>query len=74
GFFPRHTAPRLSQDPRLVLDIVIDNASVEFFADSGLSVMTSIFFVSEPFTEAHIQSDDLKIKSLTYTSLSSIWH
>ena len=73
GFGVRHTAPRLSHDQHLVLDIVIDDASVELFADNGLSVMTSIFFVNEPFTDAQIESAELKIKSLTYTPLSSIW-
>lgn len=73
GFGARHTAPRLSSDQQMVLDIVIDDASVELFGDNGLSVMTSIFFVNEPFTDAHIQSDELKIKSLIYTPLSSIW-
>ena len=69
----RHTAPRLSHDQRLVLDIVIDDASVELFGDKGLSVMTSIFFINEPFTDAQIESDALKIKTLTYTPLSAIW-
>ena len=73
GFAGRHTAPRLSQDQRLVLDIIIDNASVELFADRGLSVMTSIFFINAPFTDAHIESEALKIKTLTYTPLSAIW-
>ena len=73
GFSGRHTAPRLSQDQRLVLDIIIDNASVELFADRGLSVMTSIFFINAPFTDAHIESEAFKIKTLTYTPLSTIW-
>jgi fructan beta-fructosidase len=73
GFGERHTAPRLSHDQGLVIDIVIDDASAELFGDNGLSVMTSIFFVNEPFTDAKIESDELKIKSLTYTPLSSIW-
>jgi len=73
GFAGRHTAPRLSQDRRLFLDIIIDNASVELFADSGLSVMTSIFFINAPFTDAHIESDAFKIKTLTYTPLLAIW-
>ena len=73
GFGARHTAPRLSLDQHLVLDLVIDDASVELFGDNGLSVMTSIFFVNEPFTDAQIESEELKIKSLTYVPLSSIW-
>ncbi len=73
GFGGRHTAPRLSQDQRLVLDIIIDNASIELFADRGLSVMTSIFFINAPFTDAHIESDAFKIKTLTYTPLFAIW-
>ena len=73
GFGRRHTAPRLSPDQRVAVDIIIDHASVELFADNGLSVMTSIFFINAPFTDAHLESDAFNIKTLTYTPLSPIW-
>jgi fructan beta-fructosidase len=73
GFGARHTAPRLSLDTKMDLDIVIDDASLELFGDEGLSVMTSIFFVTEPFTKIRITSEKLNITSLSYTPLSPIW-
>ncbi len=38
------------------ITLVIDVASVELFADNGLSVMTGIFFPTTPFTDISIQS------------------
>ncbi|HEX6226917.1 MAG TPA: glycoside hydrolase family 32 protein [Chryseolinea sp.] len=73
GFGARHTAPRLSPEAKMTLELIIDDSSVEVFADGGLSVMTSIFFVEEPFTNIKITSSRLKISSLTYSPLSSIW-
>ena len=73
GFGMRHTAPRLSSERKLVLDIVIDNASVEVFGDNGLTVMTGIFFPTMPFNTMHFQSEQMKIKLLTYTPLGNIW-
>ncbi|HYI76002.1 MAG TPA: GH32 C-terminal domain-containing protein, partial [Chryseolinea sp.] len=73
GFGARHTAPRLSQAKQMELDIIIDDASVEIFGDKGLSVMTSIFFIDHPFKNIEINSKAFKIKSLSYSPLSSIW-
>jgi fructan beta-fructosidase len=75
GFAKRHTAPRLSTKENLDLKLVIDNASVELFADNGLSLMTEIFFPNELYTDINIQSpNDYKINSLTFNKLKSIWH
>jgi len=51
---------------------VIDESSVELFADDGLSVMTEIFFPSTPYNKANIQAADNTIKQLQYTPYKSI--
>lgn len=42
-------ASRLSDKPQLTLHLIIDVASIEVFADEGLTSMTAIFFPSENF-------------------------
>ncbi len=74
GFAGKHSAPRLTADDNVDITLIIDNASVEFFADNGLTVMTEIFFPNNPYSKIHIQSTDkLVIKKLEYISLNSIW-
>ena len=54
--------------------LVIDDASVELFADEGLSVMTSIFFPTKNYTNISINSNDgFVVKTLTYTKMNPIW-
>lgn len=74
GFAKRHTAPRLSDKQHVDLTLIIDNASVEMFADNGLTVMTGIFFPNEIFSDITIQSEDgFKITSLQFNKLKSIY-
>ena len=74
GFAGKHTAPRFSGKENFDLTLIIDNASVELFADSGLSVMTEIFFPDKIYSDIHIQSENgLKIKSLRYNKMKSIY-
>lgn len=56
GFGKRHTAPRLSADPGLSLTLLADVASVELFADNGLTVMTDVFFPEKDLTQLSIRS------------------
>jgi fructan beta-fructosidase len=55
-FAKKHVAPRFSNNKDMNITLVIDVASVELFADNGLSVMTGIFFPTTPFTDISIQS------------------
>jgi sucrose-6-phosphate hydrolase SacC (GH32 family) len=70
-----HTAPRLSQDGTLRLRLFVDVSSVELFADDGASVMTEIFFPSEPFTRIGIFSEGqgFRVLSGEIFPLSSAW-
>ncbi len=74
GFAGRHTAPRLSDKDDFDLTLIIDNASVELFADNGLTVMTAIFFPDSLLSNITMQSaSGFTIKSLSYSNLKSIW-
>jgi fructan beta-fructosidase len=74
GFAGKHYAPRLTSDDKFDLTLIIDNASIELFADNGLTVMTEIFFPNKPYNQIHIQStNNVVIKRLKYSSLKSIW-
>lgn len=73
-FAVRHYAPRLTDNTKLNMSLVIDAASVELFADNGLTVMTEIFFPTKPFTKLKIEtSGGLQLKKLEYIPLKSLW-
>jgi fructan beta-fructosidase len=73
GFAARHTAPRLSQTRNLDLTLIVDNASVELFADGGLTVMTSIFFPNAPFNGLRLQSPERFTTSFDYIRLKPVF-
>jgi fructan beta-fructosidase len=74
GFGAKHKAPRLVSTPKFNLIVVIDNASVELFADDGLIVMTEIFFPDSIFSDVVIESKDrLHLKTLQLITLRSIY-
>jgi fructan beta-fructosidase len=71
-FAGRHTAPRFSDAGGIKLTLVIDVSSVELFADDGLTVMTSIFFPTTPYTQVQMKSSSV-VNKVTYSTLKSIW-
>lgn len=74
GFAARHTAPRISKEESMDCTLIIDDASVELFADHGLTVMTEIFFPNEVYNSIIFRSpDSLKLEGLEYWKLKSIW-
>jgi fructan beta-fructosidase len=74
GFSAKHTSPRFSNKAYMDITLVIDNASVELFADNGLSVMTAIFFPNSILSNINIESkSDFKIKTLSFKRIMSIW-
>lgn len=74
GFASRSTAPRLSDKNSIEVTLIVDDASVELFADGGLSVMTSIFFPNKSFTNLDLQSaDNVKASSIRFEKLNTIW-
>jgi fructan beta-fructosidase len=70
-----HTAPRLTKATKMSLSLIVDQSSLELFADNGLTVMTEIFFPNKPYHQIQIQSGDHAIiKRWTYQNLNSIWY
>ncbi|WP_090146274.1 glycoside hydrolase family 32 protein [Dyadobacter soli] len=70
GFGQKHTAPRFSKDSKIALTLVADVASVELFADGGLTVMTDIFFADTPLSGLGIKSaKGIKVEELQYNAL-----
>ncbi len=72
GFAQKHVAPRIAVNNTTRLTVIGDAASLELFADDGLTVMTSIFFPSEPISGIAIETPGkLQIKQLKYSMLST---
>ena len=73
GFGAKHTAPRLSRNEGMDLTLIIDVASVELFADGGLTVMTEVFFPDENYRQFSMQAtESFIVNSLQYSRLKSI--
>jgi fructan beta-fructosidase len=73
-FAGRHIAPRIGKKSMMELSLIIDVSSVELFADGGLTVMTEIFFPTEPFKHIRIQSPgNATIKKLEISNFKNIW-
>ncbi|QNL49340.1 glycoside hydrolase family 32 protein [Olivibacter sp. SDN3] len=69
-FGQRHEAPRIAKGEKLQMKLLIDVASVELFADDGLSVMTSVFFPNQVFDQLLVQSSgELNVGDLTVANI-----
>jgi fructan beta-fructosidase len=73
-FAKRILSKRISDEEGSDITLIIDNSSVELFADKGLTTMTAIFFPTENYNILQLQTDSKKNISLcTLTLLKSIW-
>jgi fructan beta-fructosidase len=74
GFSGRFTAPRISKNLHMDIELVMDKASVEVFADGGVSVMTGIYFPHQEFTHIRLKSTGkLKVALLQAAKMHSAW-
>lgn len=77
GFDPQfaavHYAPRLAKSNDSKITIILDNASIEFFADRGLTSMTDIFFPDQPFNSLRQTVSGKPLDKIKVSELSSIW-
>jgi fructan beta-fructosidase len=69
SFAGRHYASRTTTNNLLTMNVHIDVASVELFADEGETVMTDIFFPNEDFNQTAIFCKN----GATYLSEGKIW-
>lgn len=68
-------ASRMTNSSATKIQLWFDTASVELFADDGLTTMTSIFFPKSPYKTVNFKSAyDFKLKSVEIIPLTSIWH
>ena len=73
-FAGRHTAPRISQAKKLDLTLVVDVASLELFADGGLTVMSELVFPSKPYDKIEVVSGEgVIMETSKVTALKGIW-
>lgn len=70
-----HEAPRFAHTDTLRLQLLLDVASVEMFADDGATVMTEIYFPSTPFETLSLYALDGKARLVSGTAyrLERIW-
>ncbi len=74
SFAQKSIAPRLSKETKNHLSIILDESSVELFADDGLTIMTEVFFPTKPYNKMQIQtSEKVTFKKIKFTALKSIW-
>jgi fructan beta-fructosidase len=75
GFGRTATAPRWSDENKLDVEVWLDVASVELFADSGATNLTEIFFPGEPFTQVtlEVEGGTLELESGEIGRAVSIW-
>ena len=75
SFADKHYAPRLSGTGSMNISLIIDESSVELFADDGLSVMTEILFPSKPYDNVLLQSTNKNalVNHIEYIHLNSTW-
>jgi fructan beta-fructosidase len=67
-------APRLTEKKGSDVTLIFDASSMEVFADSGLSVMTCVFFPHKPYDLLSIQpGSSVILKKIMLIPLHSIW-
>jgi fructan beta-fructosidase len=69
-----HYAPRIAKFKQSKLTVILDNSSIELFADDGLTCMTEIFFPDQPFNEIHTESNSNLFNPVQISQLKSIWN
>jgi fructan beta-fructosidase len=68
-----HYAPRIAKTKTSAITLILDNASVELFADQGLTVMTEIFFPDPPFDAFTLKGNMKEFGGIRISKLSPIW-
>jgi fructan beta-fructosidase len=73
-FAKRFIAKRTASSPNSDITLILDAASVELFADRGLTVMTSIFFPKKPLDQLNmVIGNGFDAGKGVYVPLKGIW-
>ncbi len=74
-FSGTHEAPRISRDPQMSTRIILDESSIEFFADLGEVVLTDLFFPSTPYSRMTFKTPHGAVLAEgTFYQMKSIWN
>jgi fructan beta-fructosidase len=73
GFATIHYGPRIAQSKNSKITLLLDNASLELFADQGLTTMTEIFFPGQPFNSLQQGMNIKPLTDIRISQLKSIW-
>ncbi len=66
-------APRIAQSNNSKITLILDNTSLEIFADDGLTNITATFFPDQPFNILQQGTTRKPIEDIKISELSSIW-
>ena len=73
GFSAVHYGPRISKSNTISMNVLIDAASIDAFADNGTCVMTDIFFPKKPINSLEVLTNKGSgLKELKYLPLKRI--
>lgn len=65
SFAAKHTAPRLTNNSKQAVSIIVDASSIELFADNGLTVITSLCFPVYAYSNIElIPVKELQVKKM----------
>jgi len=73
GFATIHYGPRIATSNDSKITVILDNSSLELFADDGLTTMTEIFFPDQPFTILQAGVSRKPLGNTKVSQLKSIW-
>jgi fructan beta-fructosidase len=73
GFAAIHYAPRIATANASRIVMILDNSSMELFADDGLTTMTEIFFPDQPLTQLQQGASIKPLSDIKISELASIW-
>jgi len=73
GFATIHYGPRIAQSKNSKVTLLLDNASLELFADEGLTTITEIFFPGQPFNSLQQGANIKPVTDIRISQLKSIW-
>lgn len=73
-FAGKFWSPRINTSAKIKFTIVVDAASIELFADDGLTVMTAVFFPSQPLDKVGVTAENnWMIKTMKVVGYKSVW-
>ncbi|SKB75653.1 fructan beta-fructosidase [Parapedobacter luteus] len=74
NFASRDVAPRIGTDGSIRMSVFVDVASLELFADDGLTVMTEVFFPTTVYNDIILQGGDGQaFGDIKISRIASIW-